>query len=478
MSQVQSGSVGENADDQRYVVMSIDSHVGPSVKDQLRPYCDAKYLDDFDRFVAEMESQGLLSWRSSEAKTGERQSWSLGKSQAERGKAAQAKTPAKKPPKTLAEADAEKFGKQAGIRNADQVGARFLQRSYEHSLAPGLQDHDARIADMDEQGVAADVIFHGGLNGQSIPFSTTGLISWGDTAYDYLERVGVRIYNRWLADFVSLAPERHAGIAHIPISDLSACAEEVEWAAEAGLKGINLPAPRGDFPMLNDPAWEPLWAACNETGMSVNTHGGGGEHYPYEGQGAQMMYMMETPFRTRRGLWVMIFSGVFERYPNLKLVLTEQWVDWAPTAMADMDGLYHGPTGAAIRAKLPKPPSEYFRQNCYIGASFMSNSEAKVSIEHDLVGNVMWGDDYPHAEGTFPDTREAMRFTFSDIDPSHTQKFLGETAIDLYGLDRDKLSGIADRIGPTVAEVATPYALPEDAVVGLYAFRTGPGIFV
>ena len=151
-------------------------------------------------------------------------------------------------PRSSARAEAEKFGKQAGIRNADQVGARFLQRSYEHSLAPGLQDHDARIADMDEQGVAADVIFHGGLNGQSIPFSTTGLISWGDTAYDYLEQVGVRIYNRWLADFVSLAPERHAGIAHIPISDLSACAKEVEWAAEAGLRGINLPAPRGDFP--------------------------------------------------------------------------------------------------------------------------------------------------------------------------------------------------------------------------------------
>ena len=222
MPQTQSSSVGNAADGQRYVVMSIDSHVGPSVKDQLRPYCDAKYLDDFDRFVAEMESQGLLSWRSSEAKSGEKQSWSLGKSQAERGKAQAEKGSARA--EKLEQDEAEKFGKQAGIRNADQVGARFLQRSYEHSLAPGLQDHDARIADMDEQGVAADVIFHGGLNGQSVPFSTTGLISWGDAAYNDLERVGVRIYNRWLADFVSMAPERHAGIAHIPISDLSACA--------------------------------------------------------------------------------------------------------------------------------------------------------------------------------------------------------------------------------------------------------------
>ncbi len=71
-----------------------------------------------------------------------------------------------------------------------------------------------------------------------------------------------------------------------------------------------------------------------------------------------------------------------------------------------------------------------------------------------------------------------MRFTFSDVDPKYTRRFLGDTAIDLYGLDRDKVTKVAERIGPTVDEVSTPYELPEDAVVGLYAFRTGPGIFV
>ncbi len=98
---------------------------------------------------------------------------------------------------------------------------------------------------MDRAGVAASVVYHGGLNGQSIPFSTTGLIAWGDSRYNHLEPVGVRIYNRWLADFVSEAPHRHAGIAHLPISDPEACVREVEWAAAAGLKGVNLAgAPR------------------------------------------------------------------------------------------------------------------------------------------------------------------------------------------------------------------------------------------
>ena len=190
------------------------------------------------------------------------------------------------------------------------------------------------------------------------------------------------------------------------------------------------------------------------------------------------MYMMETLFKTRRGLWVMIFGGVFERHPDLKLVLTEQWMDWSVTVPADMDGLYFGPTSAALRASLPRPPSDYFRSNCYVGASFMSNAEAKLAIEHGLTDNIMWGDDYPHAEGTWPDTREAVRFTFADIDAKYTQKFVGDTAIDVYGLDRVELEKVAAAIGPTIDEVATPYNVPENAVHGLFAFRTGPGNFV
>ncbi|CAO5165235.1 Amidohydrolase 2 [Frankia sp. AiPs1] len=446
---------------ERYIVVSTDSHVGPSVAGQLRDYCEAKHLDDFDRFVAEMDGHGLLSWRSSEAtKPGEEESWSLGRSRAELGKE-----------------QAAAFGKVAGIRNADQVDQGFLQRSYEASLVPGLQDHAARIADMDRAGTAASVIYHGGLNGQSIPFSTTGLISWGNSSYNHLEPAGVRIYNRWLAGFVSEAPERHAGIAHIPISDPEACVREVEWAAEAGLKGINLPAPRSDLPMLNDPVWEPLWAVCEETGLSLNTHGGGGEHYPYKGPGAQSMYMMETTWRTRRGVWVMILAGVFNRHPALRLVMTEQWMDWAPQVMADMDGLYSGPGGSALRATLPEKPSTYFHRNCFIGASFMANWEAKFGVEHDLVANTMWGDDYPHAEGTWPHTREAIRSTFWDIAPQHTRRYLGETAIEVYGLDHAKLRAVADRIGPTPDEIANPFTPAEDEAVGLYAFRNGPGIF-
>jgi hypothetical protein len=142
-----------------------------------------------------------------------------------------------------------------------------------------------------------------------------------------------------------------------------------------------------------------------------------------------------------------------------------------------MDGLYKGPAGAHLRKTLPRPPSEYFFENCYIGASFLSNWEAKLGIDHGLAGNAMWGDDYPHAEGTWPHTREAMRHTFADIDPAHVQQYLADTAIEVYGLDRTRLAAIAAKVGPTVAEIATPYEPDPDEALGLYAFRTGPGIF-
>jgi predicted TIM-barrel fold metal-dependent hydrolase len=189
------------------------------------------------------------------------------------------------------------------------------------------------------------------------------------------------------------------------------------------------------------------------------------------------MYMMETPWRTRRGVWVLILGGTFDRHPGLKLVMTEQWVDWAVPVMEDMDGLYQGPAGAMLRATLPETPSAYFRRNVFLGASFMSNWEAKFAVDHDLCDNVMWGDDYPHAEGTWPHTRQAMRHTFSDLASTDTTKLIGDTALDVYGLDRGALRVVADRIGPSVAEIGTPFSPPDDEAVGLYAFRHGPGIF-
>jgi hypothetical protein len=104
---------------------------------------------------------------------------------------------------------------------------------------------------------------------------------------------------------------------------------------------------------------------------------------------------------------------------------------------------------------LPEPPSFYAKRNCWYGASFPSPAEIK---DRYVVGvdRICWGSDYPHYEGTFPFTREALRLTFADVDPTETRMMLGENAAKLYGFDLEALAPIAERVGVTPEYVSKP----------------------
>jgi predicted TIM-barrel fold metal-dependent hydrolase len=143
------------------------------------------------------------------------------------------------------------------------------------------------LADYDHDGVAAGVLFHGSMNMEPIPFVPMTL---GKAAkYDdrELTAVGFAMYNRWLADFVSTAPHRHIGLAYLPMWDIDAALGELEWAHDAGLKAVNLPAMRdGDLPEYNKRSWEPLWEACEERQMPLVTHVGAATNANYSGSRA------------------------------------------------------------------------------------------------------------------------------------------------------------------------------------------------
>ena len=138
----------------------------------------------------------------------------------------------------------------------------------------GHHDGAARRADLDAEGIAAEVIFHGSQNDQPVPFQTSMLGAPDDPD---LAAAGIHMYNRWLADLCAQAPARHAGLAHLPLWDLDRSVEELRWAHDVGLKGINFPAPRPWLPPYNDPLWEPLWAEAEALGMPLTTHSGAGD---------------------------------------------------------------------------------------------------------------------------------------------------------------------------------------------------------
>ena len=132
-----------------------------------------------------------------------------------------------------------------------------------------------RLQDMDRDGVAGGAIFAESLNGQPFPFDYDNRIASGVPAPEARELAGVgrAMYNRWLADFCSVEPERNVGLAQLPFWDIDAVMAELEWAAEHGLRGINFPSPGqpGLFP-VRDPGMDRFFAACASLDMTLATH--------------------------------------------------------------------------------------------------------------------------------------------------------------------------------------------------------------
>ena len=157
----------------------------------------------------------------------------------------------------------------------------------------------------------------------------------------------------------------------------------------------------------------------------------------------------------RRPLWQLIFGGVFERFPELRVAFTEQGADWIPAMLDRLDEQYHSPFERGITDKLSFSPPGYWNRNCYVGASFMSRAECDV---RDRIGvdRMMWGADYPHIEGTWPHSLDALREAVNGCTPEEVRLMTSETAAGVYGFDLARLQPVADRVGPRLDDLVTP----------------------
>jgi predicted TIM-barrel fold metal-dependent hydrolase len=432
---------------QPYLIMSTDAHAGPSPERDLRSYCPTKYLADFDDYCRQ-------------ARTGYE--------------------------KILAAVAAGRAGDKVNP-TLRELGAEATARCIE---CEGHSDPQARLRHLDEEGIAADVVFAGGQNFQDLPFMGKGW-SAGSSRYNgELRSAAGKIWNRWLADYVSVAPNRLVGVLQTAVWDVETAVREIQWGVERGLRAVNLPAPRTDFAPYTSPIYEPLWQICAENGAVLMTHSAGGEEpLGMNDRRGRFLQIAENQWLGNRGLAQLIFGGVFHRHPNLRFVLAEQRVDFAPDLLRHLDSCYDtgirgDKTGGGILPAspfiyeptdidrddpasgeaLPKSPSEYWRSNCYLSGSFLAPYEV-AQREQVGLGNLMWGSDYPHTEGTWPYTREALRHTFSGVPEDEARLILGETAVAVFGLDRSALVPIAQRIGPTPSEVATPLT-PDELPLG------------
>ncbi|MCD4524259.1 amidohydrolase family protein [Nocardioides sp. cx-173] len=434
---------------QRYVIVSTDDHAGPRPSVHLRDYCPPQFLEAFDEECREQD-------------------------------------------RVSAEHDLQVEAARARIAaGTGTVSDLSLDELGKCRDAKGHDDPHARLADMDGDGVAAEIIFAGGQNDTELPWVGFGW-SAGPSENDELRRTSYRMWNHWLADFCSTAPERLIGVMQIPIWNIDKAIEELHWGAERGLRVVNLHAPRADYPAYTDLAYEPFWDACEEVGAVLATHAGAIPPFDPNTRSLSALIQTELHYTGNRGLPQLIWGGVFERHPKLRYVLTEQRIDFAPGMLSLMDTYYDNRVGQSqpasqggvispawprhengydpVIAELPRRPSDYWHDHCFLSGSFLAPYE--VGLRHEVgLGNLMWASDYPHSEGTWPDTALSLRNTFATVPEPETRMILGENAVQVFGLDGAKLREVADRIGPKPEELRVPVR-PEEIPLGRnFAFR-------
>ena len=323
-------------------------------------------------------------------------------------------------------------------------------------------DATERIGDMDSEGVAGEVIFP-----NTVPpfFRTSVLICGNPTVEDHpLWLQGIRAHNRWLVDFCAEAPERRAGIGLVYLNDIDEAIEDVRWIAEQGLRGgILLPHVPDDcvhIEPLYSREYDRLWEVVQDLDLVVNQHGGCGS--PDYGQHAAGMpiRLMETGWFSTRSYGHLLLSGVFDRFPKLRYIITEAGCSWVPERLAMLDGIwgrvrkgFAGEFQFDPESVPTEPPSFYAKRNCWYGASSASRPELEGRAEIG-VERICWGTDYPHYEGTYPDTRLAIRHSFHDKPEPEVRAMLGENAAELYGFDLEALAPLASQIGPTPEDVS------------------------
>jgi predicted TIM-barrel fold metal-dependent hydrolase len=353
------------------------------------------------------------------------------------------------------------------LRAALKVGdnSTFQQQWEEETGGDGgltaAYDSAARNAVLDEEGVAAEVLFPdadvlGTGRVAASPFGT-GLAGNSDNVEEAV--AGSRAHNRWLADFVAEEPHRRIGVAVVPaiIPDLDLVLTLVREAKDLGHRGILIPTRWFDRPAYHDPWYEPLWSLTEELGLVLHTHSGAGPTDIGPGPGMLGIYASEAGWWAARPLAVLIWGGVFERHPDLRYSMAENAAWWVPDQIRKMDEKWVGAHntrkfGDAFRLQLTMKPSEYLDRNCFFGASTPGVDD--IERRHAIgIGNIMWGNDLPHPEGTFPYTRYWLRERFKDVPVDEAELMLGLTAANVYGVDLDALRPLVDKIGPTHDEV-------------------------
>ncbi|MEE8042378.1 MAG: amidohydrolase family protein [Pseudomonadales bacterium] len=295
-------------------------------------------------------------------------------------------------------------------------------------LHRGGWDPDARMDDQDRDGVSAEVIY-----------PTVGLMLCNHQDFDY-KKACFDAYNRWIAEYCSAHPDRLLGCGQTAMRSVDEGIEDLEAIDSLGLRGVMMPGNPAEED-YDAEIYNPFWERAIELGLPLSFHiltsrGSG----PVRGPRINGFLAIIRANQDIMG--TLIFGGVFERYPELKVVCVEADAGWVPHFMYRMDHAYtRHRNWLAPDVELAKLPSEYFAENIY--TTFQDDWVAFRSADQMNWRRLMWANDFPHSDSTWPWSQEMLAEQSAVLTDEQRRAILCDNVAELYRID---LSALLSRL--------------------------------
>jgi len=293
---------------------------------------------------------------------------------------------------------------------------------------------ESRIEDQDRDGVDVEIVF-----------PNKGMHSFG-TKDPAFAMAMCRAWNDWAHE--DYGPyDRILPMAMIPTADVDAAIAELQRVARLGFRGITIPCkpeygPTGmDQRNYNQPEFEPLWSAIEDVDLPLTIHvSTGRDPRAASGPGGAVInYAVHCCAASQEPVANLCASGVLERHPKLRFATIEAGIGWVPWLLEAMDEAFYKHR-MWVSPDLEEPPSFYYRRQGF--SSFGEDrSGLALAVEHDLVDNFLWANDYPHHEGTWPHSAAAIERTMGELTDEQRAKILGGNAARFFGIEVPKGRG-------------------------------------
>jgi len=298
-------------------------------------------------------------------------------------------------------------------------------------MHPGAYDANERLKYMDEMGIWAMVMYPNVAG-----FGNQQFLQLGDPE---LMLACVEAYNDWQTEWASADPRRLLPVASTPFWDIDAAVKEVRRCAEMGHKGILFTGEPQAFgqPFMGDRHWDPLWETAVELGLPISFHIGSGDMEDGLAREKVAAYGRMSTFTSgsvnvflKNGFQLaeLLLSGIFVRHPEVQFVSVESGVGWIPYALHRMDFEFED----RFRDLMKLKPSEYWRRQCR--ATFQYDPIGAKLVDDIGIETIMWGSDYPHTDGIWPESTKYIDEQFAGLTPEQIHKITCENAAKFYRL--------------------------------------------